>query len=358
MKIAHIINWYIPKMGYQENFLPAEQLKAGHKVIIITSKLLPLFRGFDKKSFEIECKSPEDNNVPIIRLPHFFHIKRNGQLLLRGLAKILNDFEPDIVHSHEIFNLNSIQAVIFQKRYKYKLFIDDHSHFGNFNYKNFFNKIVIILIKSFYKNKKRRIVSFLPVQYASERFIHFFFPKFKAEILHLGANNLIFFKDQKLREKTRKILNLNERDLLIITSGKFSENKDLDVLMKLFNHIGPNSNYYLLVIGNGPKYYMERIKKIIQSETLQKKVFFLDFLKNLELNKYYNAADIGIWPGNHTIGVFEAISSGLPVIIPQKDLGYKILFDNCSALSFSRGNFEELIEKTLLLGKKKNREEN
>ena len=46
MKIVHVMNWYIPNMGYQENFLPSEQKKLGYDVEIITSDRIPSFKEF------------------------------------------------------------------------------------------------------------------------------------------------------------------------------------------------------------------------------------------------------------------------------------------------------------------------
>jgi hypothetical protein len=48
MKIVHVMNWYIPNMGYQENILPAEQKKLGHEVYIITSDRIPHYSGYDR----------------------------------------------------------------------------------------------------------------------------------------------------------------------------------------------------------------------------------------------------------------------------------------------------------------------
>jgi glycosyltransferase involved in cell wall biosynthesis len=75
----------------------------------------------------------------------------------------------------------------------------------------------------------------------------------------------------------------------------------------------------------------------------------MDFVPNKELPKYYNAGDIGVWPGNCSITVLEAVATGLPVIIPNKDLNYKILSDNNAAVGFERRNVNSLSEAILKL---------
>jgi len=49
MKIVHLMSWYMPNMGYQENYLPAEQKKLGHDVEIITSDRYTPFLSFGEK---------------------------------------------------------------------------------------------------------------------------------------------------------------------------------------------------------------------------------------------------------------------------------------------------------------------
>jgi len=80
------------------------------------------------------------------------------------------------------------------------------------------------------------------------------------------------------------------------------------------------------------------------SAGLNDKIFFKDFVPNLELPQYYNAADIGVWPGAHSITVIEAIATGLPVIVPENDLAYKVLFDNDAAVGFEK-DANDLAEK-------------
>ena len=97
---------------------------------------------------------------------------------------------------------------------------------------------------------------------------------------------------------------------------------------------------------------MKKLKQIVEDFNMQERIIFIDFLKNQDLNKYYNAADIGIWPGDHSIGVIEAIAAGLPVIIPENDLAYKILFQKEAAIGFIRKNIKSLINSIVFLSKK------
>ena len=104
-----------------------------------------------------------------------------------------------------------------------------------------------------------------------------------------------------------------------------------------------------MLMGAFPDDYLKEIKNLINKYSLNDKVILKDFVKNKELNKYYNAADIGVWPGDHSITVIEAVSSGLPVIVPSNIKAYNILTNNRSAESFERGNTESLANQIKIL---------
>lgn len=356
MKIVHIMYWYCKDMGYQEKFLPAEQAKLGMDVYIITSNLLPFFKGINEDSRKLAPGIFKEKDVKIYRLPTIFEIKDGGQLLLKGVKKRLNEIKPDIVHSHGTFSFTSIYAIHFQKKFKYKLFIDDHSHTGNFHVDKLHKRIFILLVKRYIKRTRNRINCLFPVQYSSKNILKKYFPNIKKKILHLGANDKLFYPSNELRQLFRDKLGVMENELLIITSGKFDENKDITFLLDAFLELEHSEHYLLLIIGNGTLEYMNKLKQIKKDCHIPEKIIFIDFLKNQDLNKYYNAADIGIWPGDHSIGVIEAIASGLPVIIPEGDMGYKILFDHKAAIGFKRKNVKSLKNSIKILSKKKERE--
>jgi glycosyltransferase involved in cell wall biosynthesis len=104
------------------------------------------------------------------------------------------------------------------------------------------------------------------------------------------------------------------------------------------------SNAKLLLLGNGPKNYMDQLVNLSLNLGIKNNIIFTDFVPNNELPKFYNAADIGIWPGDHSITAIEAVATGLPIIVPNDDLAYKILFDNGSAIGYTRGDITSLFQ--------------
>jgi len=350
LKIVHIMNWYIPNMGYQENYLPMEQKKLGHDVEIITSDRFPALKGFKQhvgrihKNRVVEKGTFTDKDVVIHRLPTIIGYK-SKIIILKGLKKKLMQINPNVIQAHGVFSIVTLQTLFYMKDLNYKLFIDDHCHDNNFNQNSIQNKLYIKFVKQFYDKYGKRISYFLPVTYSSKNIIKstLDIPDNKIELLHLGVDSNFFRPSEDLREKCRKQIGIDDNEILILTSGKFTESKDIHILIKSFIKLTKKfDNIRLLILGNGPLNYIKYLYKLIEIGKIKDKVIFHDFVPNRELPLFYNAADIGVWPGDHTITAVEAISTGLPIIVPSSDKAYQILLKNNAAIGFERGNIESL----------------
>lgn len=354
MKIVHVMNWYIPDMGYQENHLPAEQKKLGHDVEIVTSDRFPVYRDFKQHGSKFHGNRIMDtgifneHDVKIHRLPCHLEVKNGGQVLLKGLKKKLRGLKPDVVQAHGAFTPLTLQTILYSKRLGYKIFVDDHSNKDNLQLNSLSKKFFISIAKISYFFYISRVGYFMPVTYASKQSLKSLLKlrDDKIVLLPLGADANCFNPNFELRKSLRKELGLKDDTILIISSGKFHERKDIDVLIKAFDTLSNDvSNVKLLLVGNGPDAYMEKLKKIAHSLGIEHKVSFHDFAPNKELPRYYNGADIGVWPGNNSITVIEAVSTGLPVVVPSSDLAYLLLFKNKSAKGFEKGNVGDLSKK-------------
>lgn len=344
MRIVHLVDWYIPNMGYQENFLPHEQKKLGHEVYIITSDRVPNFKGLlnDSKTRIIGQGLTEDRGVIIIRLPC---LEYHGKVIPRGLRRKLLEIDPDILQAHDIFSPFSMLALFYKRRSGCKLFIDDHTNNDNFHPKGLFAHLYVLGVRVMIKIFSRRIRLFLPVTYAVQEFLHtkLNIPSERMAIMHLGADSRRFKPSAEIRDHYRTSLMIKTEETLIITSGKFDWCKDIHVLISAFAEVERSyPEVKILLLGSGPKEYMDYLKELVNHLKLSEKIIFRGFVPNDELPGYYCAADIGIWPGDNSIGVFEALGTGLPIIVPNNDLSYRILFDNVAAVGFDRGDCKNL----------------
>lgn len=345
-------------MGYQENFLPAEQKKSGNEVEIVTADRIPDYKVFNKKSGKYSSERIigvgifRDVDICIHRLICSFEIKNGGLLKLKGLKDKLKELKPDVVHTHGAFSISTFQVIIYSKKLGYDVIVDDHSHKNNFHLDSFAKKTYVRLAKIFYKIYGKRILYWIPVTYSAKQILQDLLklPEEKIELLHLGADTDNFKISIELRKIGRLEYNIPDDTYLIISTGKFDVNKDIHNLingLKKISEVCPKIK--LLLIGNGPNTYMQKLRDLVNSNGLENEVIFKNFITNSELPKYYNSADLGVWPGDHSITVIEAVATGLPVIIPKDDLAYKVLFNDNAAMGYERGNVESLSNALLKL---------
>jgi glycosyltransferase involved in cell wall biosynthesis len=345
------MNWYIPNMGYQENFLPSEQKKIGYEVEIITSDRLPYLKGFQREFHDeariIGIGDFEDHGVNIYRLPLLLEFKESNQVILLGLKSKLRELKPDVVHAHGEINPITLQTIIYSKKIGFKVFIDSHSNKDNFKLNSPLKWLYFILVKVFYKIYRKRIHWWLPVTYASKELLteNFGISETHMDLLPLGVNTNRFFKSEKLREDFRVKLGYSEDDYVIISSGNFDYSKEIDTLINAFSIVWKEyPKLHLLLIGKGSNEYMIHLNSIIENSNLNDQICILDFVGNSELAGYYNLADVGVWPGTNSISVIEAIGTELPVIIPKGDASYKIVFDAKAAIGFEKHDINSLAE--------------
>ncbi|MGE5403259.1 MAG: glycosyltransferase family 4 protein, partial [Candidatus Doudnabacteria bacterium] len=126
--------------------------------------------------------------------------------------------------------------------------------------------------------------------------------------------------------------------------------KEIGILIDALNTVvQKNDGVKLLLIGNGAKDYMDKIRKSISDKNLKDHVLFIDFIPYKELPLYFNAADIGVWPGTPTITIIDAIAAGLPVIIAAYDGAFTHIFENNAAIGFQKGDAEDLSKNIIEL---------
>lgn len=346
MKVVHIHDYVMPNMGYQENLLPPKILEEGIDIEVITSTAVP--EKFKEERNDFNSGIYNYKGVKYHRLNYLFKINSAGNIIMRGLLKKLNEIGPDIIQCRSLINTQAIKAARYCKQTDCQLYIDEHVDNGNFNLDSLFKSSSFHIFKILlFKYIDEEVELYLPVQQYSKEFLvdRFGIDEDRTELLPLGVDIQLFCPNEADRDKIRSKYRFPNDHKVIITAGNIDPRKDIEVLLDALNEIESEYNWTLLIVGrpSGPrgKAYMERIKDLVSEYGLSSNVIFKDFVPHDELSMYYNAADIGVWPGKLGITTVEAIGTGLPVIIPKsKATNYIVSNDNGS--QFVRGDSESL----------------
>lgn len=349
MKIVHIHDMVVPGLGYQENMLPAKIHEEGHDIEVITSTIVP--RKFKDDYDNFEEGEEIINGVKYHRLDHWIHVEDIGKVVFKNLEKKLGEIEPDVIQCRSTINAYAARSARYCKYNDAHLFIDEHIDNDNFHLDKFYKKAGFLLFKWAllgYIEKEAEL--FLPVQTYSQEFLNdkFNIPISRTEVLPLGVETEHFQPDDEEGNEIRSELDIANDEFLLVTAGNIDPRKDIEVLVEAFAELNDNHELKLLILGRpsgpeGPRYFQE-IKDMVEREGLTTDVVFHDFVPHEELSKYYNAADIGVWPGKLGITTVEAMGTGLPILICNSR-ATEYIISNDNGLAFERGNASELADK-------------
>lgn len=117
-------------------------------------------------------------------------------------------------------------------------------------------------------------------------------------------------------KRLRNNLEINNDDFVILFVGKLIKTRNITLLLDAFNELTKKyENISLLIIGDG-----DENNKVIDSKSLNKKIYHIEKVTFEELHKFYGIVDLYVHPGRepYSLALVEAIIAGLPVISTEK----------------------------------------
>lgn len=323
-RILHVIDHIYPILGYQETFL-AKAHSQDNETRVITSdqytrSLYDANENLLKKRIVGSGLSTEDG-IEIMRLPVRFNIETLNSPWLAGLESAVTSFEPDAIIAHGIINVTSTRIAMLKRKMAHtKLLFDDHMTFDasrggwvKILYRSFRTTFTPIFLKA--------ADAFVAVTPETRRFMHevYGIPFERITIIPLGIDSDHFCHDSHARDLTRKKYDIRDSDVVFIYAGKIIREKGVhllvDAALKVCN--SGNRARFMIVGGQDPS-YLDKLKRKISSAHMSDRFSFVDAVPNRELNEYYSAADVGVWPLQCSMTMLEAAACGLPIIISDR----------------------------------------
>lgn len=321
MKVAHVIGYFQPELGYREYYYARNLSKKGIEVHVITSNKIYPFR--DSKQFFKDLGLPPTRNrqigyeffdgLHIHRLESVFEL--HDLIFVKGLQSCIKRINPNIIHAYEGRQGMSALPYRYADDYNYKIY---YEHEQRWIKEGILRKLDFILRRPFIKNIS---MSAEIINVASEASKNFLTKNFKGidnkiKMLPLGADKEIFsYVNNDKTERLRAYLNISKDEKVIITVGQITPRKDFHNLLKSFFNIDIKKKLILLILGSGKKKYIQDLNLL--SEKLRsenKRVIFHGSVRNDKLKYYYSIADLGVWY-QASISIIEAMATGLPLLI-------------------------------------------
>ena len=316
MRILHIClaNFYIDNYSYQENMLPKYHYKLGHKVEIIASLVSFDESGqaclLDKGSSYIN-----EDGIPVTRL-EFKKSKLNKRFRSYiGTYDAIVRANPDIifVHGCQFLDIKYVKKYV-QQYPEVKVYVDNHADFSN-SATNWLSKN--ILHKIIWRHCARRIepytTKFYGVLPARVDFLGDMYglPRDKIELLVMGADDELVAsaKCAEVRNSIREKYGIDDDDFLIMTGGKIDRNKLQTLLLMEAMQGLKTDKVKLIVFGSVLPEYTRRF-----TELLGNNVIYAGWVQATETYKYFNAADLVVFPGLHSVFWEQVVGLGKPCL--------------------------------------------
>lgn len=283
----------------------------GHSTTVITSTAIPKYVGNLNKGF-----GDSPNGVQVIRLKPRFTL---GQIVIAGgIKRELNRIKPDLVVAIGLGK--AFPKPVFDMKYPVvSLFGDNAYSYVNGSLKT---KILFNLFKKPTYLKAIRgsanMLAYTPESFdaaaemmgGSEAHIL----RKQTRFISLGFWPDEFYCSPILRNAKRAELGYAESDKIIITATRVVAEKKLEAVIPLLAAMPPDVKW--LVVGSAGDTYSRDLDENFQSFIGRGRIKMLGYASKADLNALYNAADLALYTVP-AISIFEAIGTGLPVVVGE-----------------------------------------
>lgn len=302
MKIVHfcLSCFYIDGYGYQENQLPAQNVKDGHEVTIVAST-----ESFDEH--RVPCYlQPADymgtDGARVIRLPYRAFLPAKLARKLRAYPRVrqlLEELRPDVILFHGLcaWELRTVAQYV-RDNPRVKLYVDCHEDFNN-SARGWVSKHV--LHGAFYRPILRSaldvVKEVLCITVESIQFAEQFYgvPKDKIVLFPLAGHLHGDDDYEERRQRIRASHGAAPGDVVIVQSGKITANKLLPDALRAFIS-APAAHLKFWIVGQIVDNQAE-CQALIDSDP---RIQFLGWKSPSELEDVLCAADVFLQPAGQT----------------------------------------------------------
>jgi glycosyltransferase involved in cell wall biosynthesis len=348
MRIVIVTEYYSIGMGHTENSLPKALARLGHEVHLISSNLniygnLPIYKDIYERylgASEQPIGSFQIDGYTVHRLPYRLI---GGYIFIEGLAKKIESLAPEILQFTSAVSLNICMLALRHKEFTYRIYSECHQHmsivrpFLKKQQGEYFQKALYYLTRTLPGHFANRVIQkCYAISPDCMDVAHRFYgvPKNKIELLPLGTDTSLFqpIEREEQRNALRKEYGFTHNDIVCLYTGRFSNDKNPFLVARAVSLLQDEGLAFKgIFVGDGPQ--KESISAI-------KGITMLPFMKYSDLPKYYQLADIGIWPTQESMSMLDASSCGLPIIVSDR-MGEIDRIDN-NGLTYKEGDVYDL----------------
>jgi glycosyltransferase involved in cell wall biosynthesis len=346
MKIVHIEDYFHPEAGYQINIVPKYMAQMGHEVTVITSEMdkipehLTSFFGRDNIEYYDRLYT-EKYGVKIVRIPLKGFVSGRA-IFCRSLFHTIREEKPDVVYIHGNDTLTGMRYLLKRKKMGYPLVMD--SHMLEMASQNKLNKVFRWVYRHFFT--PILIKENIPViRTQNDPYVEkcLGIPLAQSPWISVGSDTMLFRPDALVKGQFRKENNIKQDSFVVIYAGKLDESKGGMLLAEAIERKLPvNKNVEFVIVGKTAGEYGRQVEeKFAKSEN---RILRFPTQKYGDLARFYQAADLAVFPRQCSLSFYDVQACGLPVVFEDNNINV----DRCShknGLVFEAENVESFRDK-------------
>ncbi len=322
MKILHIDETFHPNFGYHCNPLAKFQQAQGHTVYIATVEkkwLYPLYKVFRENGSGLEEADAHYENttgVKIVRVSAKGYYMRR-LLFTKEIFDTVNEIQPDVVYVHCVETITGMRFLMHPKMRKFPMVFD--SHMLPMATRNQHSKWFDLFFKLFFSPIIRKY-NYTVIRTQDDDYVntHLGIPKEQTPFVSFGTDTMLFHPDDKVRSAFRKEHNIPEDAFVMVYTGKLSPPKNGKLLALSVVEPFPFP-FALICVGQPPPtLYGKEVYDLIQLSANQIVKFKTQHYTDLP--KFYQAADLSVFPKQCSMSFYDAQACGLPVLSENNDI--------------------------------------
>ena len=305
--------------GYQDNLLPKYQMKLGHEVTLITTCMT-------HRDGEIVETEPNDyrlnDGMRVVRLRYRRYPLNVLTRLLSRLAvyPLLKTIHPDFIFYHGLISSTIFDVIKYVRRDNPDCVVVQDNHL-DYNIGSHSTGLKKLLGRGYFRFINRisnpyvaRVYGVTPWRktYAED---YFRIPANKTDVLIMGADDemIDFANRERIRADIREQYGFADGDFVVVTGGKIDANKRITLLMEACRSL---KGVKLLVFG--------AVKDDVKAEfdallAASDNIVSVGWIKSDRVYDYFFAADLVVFPGQHSVLWEQACASKVPCVFEKWD---------------------------------------
>lgn len=233
----------------------------------------------------------------------------------QGLAYELEAFSPDVLFLHDLQFLSIRTVARYAESHPdVTVYVDGHTDFVN-SARNWISRRILhgIVYRYCAWRIAPHVRKFYGVLPARVEFLQTMYgiPVEKTELLVLGADDaaIDLSRREAIRASVRRSLGIGPDDLVLVTGGRIDRRKSIHRLLRSFPRIA-EANVKLILFGTPDVEMEEEITALSRHPS----ILSVGWIPAEKVYEYFVAADLGVFPGTHSVLWEQAVGVGLPCV--------------------------------------------